>query len=252
MHTYYDTLFDYDHTHTLKSLKESEPLIDTMMPCLKTYTATDASSATMHWIEAEKILVDNATFVHSPLNRMHKDPVLLKTFSAIGEKSEALFIQSPYIIFSKQMLEYFPDYETKDLTVLTNNIDLSTNYFAMSGYVRYKDSINAHARLYEYQGDTTIHAKTLTFDENISVIGSFNLDPRSATLSTESAIVIVSETFKSELDSVIDTYMTKSLEVNDEGGYIDNPEVHPTPINDTKRFKIRLRSFITRFFDPML
>ncbi|MGM0435804.1 MAG: phospholipase D-like domain-containing protein [Bacillota bacterium] len=253
MHTYYNTLFAYEHTHTLKKdIENAETLIGEMHAAMTDYRNTYSKTATLSWIEANKVTVDNATFVHSPLSRMHKDPVLLKTFSAIASESDALFVQSPYIIFSKRMLEDFPDYNDKDITVLTNNMDKGTNLFAMSGYIRYRDLINEHATLYEYQGDTTIHAKTMTFDSDISVIGSFNLDPRSASLSTESAIIIVSEDFKSALDTVIEPYLNQSLEVNGDGDYVTNPAVPAYPENTEKRRQIRLRSLITRFFDAML
>ena len=253
MHAYFDTLFAYKHTYTIKHNDiRQEPLIDEMNQSMETYRETYSLEDTLNWIDTHSILVDNATFIHSPLKRFHKDPVLLKTLSSIGEKSDDIFIQSPYIIFSKQMLKHFPDYEDKTITVLTNNIDTSTNFMAMSGYVRYKEDINDQTRLYEYQGETTIHAKTMTFDDAISVIGSFNLDPRSATLSTESAIVVVSETFKTKLDTVINSYLDKSLEVDSDGEYVENPDVVAHPYNQDKRKKIRIRAMITRFFDAML
>ncbi len=253
MHTYFDTLFAYKHTHTLKkNIENASVLVDEMHRAMTEYRDTYSKTATLSWIETNKISVDNATFLHSPLSRMHKDPVLLKTFAAIASESDSMFVQSPYLIFSDRMLEEFPELDDLDITVLTNNLDKGTNLFAMSGYIRYRDVINDHATLYEYQGETTIHAKTMTFGDDISVIGSFNIDPRSASLSTESAIIVVSEDFKQTLDTVIETYMDQSLEVDDNGDYIANPDVPAYPENPEKRRKIRLRSMITRFFDAML
>ena len=48
-----------------------------------------------------------------------------------------------------------------------------------------------------------MHSKTIVFDENISWIGSFNLDPRSAYYNTENVAIFESETFAKKLRDLI-------------------------------------------------
>lgn len=50
---------------------------------------------------------------------------------------------------------------------------------------------------------SVMHSKTIVFDENISWIGSFNLDPRSAYYNTENVAIFESETFAKKLRDLI-------------------------------------------------
>jgi phosphatidylserine/phosphatidylglycerophosphate/cardiolipin synthase-like enzyme len=45
----------------------------------------------------------------------------------------------------------------------------------------------------------TIHAKYAVFDRRISIVGSYNMDPRSRTLNSESAIVFENEDLSRQL-----------------------------------------------------
>ena len=49
------------------------------------------------------------------------------------------------------------------------------------------------------QTEGTIHAKYAVFDRRISIVGSYNMDPRSRTLNSESAIVFENENLSRQL-----------------------------------------------------
>jgi phosphatidylserine/phosphatidylglycerophosphate/cardiolipin synthase-like enzyme len=49
------------------------------------------------------------------------------------------------------------------------------------------------------QTEGTIHAKHAAFDRRVSVVGSYNMDPRSRTLNSESAIVFENENLSWQL-----------------------------------------------------
>jgi len=49
------------------------------------------------------------------------------------------------------------------------------------------------------QTEGTIHAKYAVFDRRVSVVGSYNMDPRSRTLNSESAIVFENENLSWQL-----------------------------------------------------
>ena len=49
------------------------------------------------------------------------------------------------------------------------------------------------------QTEGTIHAKYAVFDRRVSVVGSYNMDPRSRTLNSESAIVFENENLSRQL-----------------------------------------------------
>jgi len=61
----------------------------------------------------------------------------------------------------------------------------------------YKPLVDAGVRVYEWQptihGGGALHAKVAVFDDRVSIIGSYNLDPRCKLLNTENIVVMDSE-----------------------------------------------------------
>ena len=101
------------------------------------------------------------------------------------------------------------------MRILTNSLAATDNLEAFSGYQRGREALlRTGVRLFEFRPDaavrTTIitgalaatldhppifglHAKSMVIDGHITVIGTFNLDPRSANLNTECITVIRSD-----------------------------------------------------------
>ena len=72
----------------------------------------------------------------------------------------------------------------------TNDIPMIT----IAGRARYQRLIEAGVEVYEWHaekfGEGTVHSKYAVFDDQIAVIGSYNLDPRSIGLNSEDVVVI--------------------------------------------------------------
>ena len=68
------------------------------------------------------------------------------------------------------------------------------------------------------QTEGTIHAKYAVFDRRVSVVGSYNMDPRSRTLNSESAIVFENENLSRQLADMFyrnDLNFSKQLTLED-------------------------------------
>jgi phosphatidylserine/phosphatidylglycerophosphate/cardiolipin synthase-like enzyme len=95
------------------------------------------------------------------------------------------------------------------VNILTNSLSSTDNLEAFSGYQRDRETLlNSGIHIYEFKPDAAVrlklmtgafqnftprfglHAKSIVIDEKIAVIGTFNLDPRSANLNTECVTVI--------------------------------------------------------------
>ncbi len=85
------------------------------------------------------------------------------------------------------------------VVVVTNSME--TNDIPMittAGRARYLELVDAGVEVYEWHAEKlpgelaegTLHAKHATFDDQVAIIGSFNLDPRSEGLNSEDAVVI--------------------------------------------------------------
>ena len=129
----------------------------------------------------------------------------------------SIAIQSPYLITTELGRSVFRDAVNRgvEVRILTNSLASTDNLEAFSGYQRDREALlRTGVRLFEFRPDaaerTTImtgalattldhpptfglHAKSMVIDGHITVIGTFNLDPRSANLNTECITVIYSD-----------------------------------------------------------
>lgn len=199
------------------------------------------------------------TLVHNPVARFNKSPWILNKIAALLQNANSrVFIQSPYAIPTTRMQEIlgFTDLDDVAISMLTNSMATSRNYFAMAGYLKHrnriKDLVDA---LYEYHGDGSLHAKTYIIDDHISIIGSFNLDSRSAFLATESVLVIHGEAFTAALQKNVDSAMASSYQANKKRAAVS--EKHPPfaekrEVPFIKRILVYLLYIPVYFFDFLL
>jgi len=77
---------------------------------------------------------------------------------------------------------------------------------------------NVHDRERKRSCFSVMHSKTIVFDDHISWIGSFNLDPRSAYYNTENVAIFESAEFAEKLRNLIMTDATDSWKLRYAGG----------------------------------
>ncbi|MCP4321803.1 MAG: phospholipase D family protein [Psychromonas sp.] len=129
---------------------------------------------------------------------------------------QSITIQTPYLITTKLSENLFKELIDNGvrIKILTNSLASNDNFEAFNGYQRVRNSLlKIGVEIYEFKPDAqirkkviskeihrqlkntpifTLHAKSMVIDDNITVIATFNLDPRSANLNTESITVIPS------------------------------------------------------------
>lgn len=137
--------------------------------------------------------------------------------SLVKNAKTSLDIQSPYLITTEVAQNLFKSAVDRGVKVriLTNSLASTDNLEAFSGYQKdRKKLLEAGVRIFEFRPDAAeqleimtgalqetleerpifgLHAKTMVVDGNIAIIGTFNLDPRSANLNTECIAIIRSE-----------------------------------------------------------
>jgi putative cardiolipin synthase len=167
----------------------------------------ETSSALPSFVPVEMIHL-----VHNPLDRGSKNPAVLSAMRDYSNSArERIVIQSPYIIINGAMRKYAADTGEAELLFLTNSQAVSPNYFAMSGYLNNRKRLLRSSDILEYQGPGSLHGKTILIDGKILGIGTFNMDPRSSFLSTETMVFIESENLATQLEEILGTYMESSL-----------------------------------------
>jgi putative cardiolipin synthase len=137
---------------------------------------------------------------------------------------DSIIIQSPYLITTELGKNLFKDAVKRGvkIKILTNSLASTDNLEAFNGYQRdRKELLETGVRIYEFRPDAQIrftimtgalqkkmnhtpvfglHAKSMVIDGKITVIGTFNLDPRSANLNTECVTVIHSKKITKEVE----------------------------------------------------
>ena len=141
----------------------------------------------------------------------------------VKQAKKSIIIQSPYLITTDLGKKLFEDAVKRgvEIRILTNSLSSTDNLEAFSGYQRDRNKLlKTGIRLFEFKADAAIrfkimtgalhaktnhapifglHAKSMVIDGNITVIGTFNLDPRSANLNTECLTVIHSKSITKQI-----------------------------------------------------
>ncbi len=135
----------------------------------------------------------------------------------VKNAKSSIDIQTPYLItsaLSRSLFKHAIDRGVK-VRILTNSLASTDNVEAFSSYQADREKLlNTGIRIYEFRPDAAertkimtgelqeeldykpifgLHAKSMVVDNKTTVIGTFNLDPRSANLNTECIVIVESE-----------------------------------------------------------
>jgi phosphatidylserine/phosphatidylglycerophosphate/cardiolipin synthase-like enzyme len=135
----------------------------------------------------------------------------------VKSAKKTIDIQSPYLITTKPGQDLFRSAVERGvkIRILTNSLCSTDNVEAFGGYQKCrKDLLNCGIRIFEFRPDAAcrysvmtgalqkkldykptfgLHAKSMVIDGETTVIGTFNLDPRSANYNSECLTIIRSE-----------------------------------------------------------
>lgn len=135
----------------------------------------------------------------------------------VKNAKSSLDIQTPYLITTELSQNLFREAVQRGVTVriLTNSLASTDNVEAFSSYQSDRQKLlETGVKIYEFRPDAAertkvmtgelqrtldhtpifgLHAKSMVIDGQVTVIGTFNLDPRSANLNTECITVIHSD-----------------------------------------------------------
>jgi len=136
----------------------------------------------------------------------------------VQQAQHSIDIQTPYLITTDLSKQLFAEATKRGVTIriLTNSLKSTDNLEAFASYQKDRKKLLATGvEIYEFKPDAPVrkevmaadlqvemdytpifglHAKSMVIDGHITVIGTFNLDPRSANLNTECITIIDSET----------------------------------------------------------
>lgn len=199
--------------------------------------------------------VNKISFIHNGTEIGPKEPIVADAIGALLlGADESVLLQSPYFVLDRMLGDLLNELGQKDISyeILTNSMGSSPNLPAFSAYCGDRDRIlETGAMVMEYQSRHAIHAKSYLIDDRMSVVGSFNFDPRSAYVDTELMLAIDSEEFAAKLHETMDSYAEQALVIT-EDGYIADDDVDKQPVFVLKRCLMAIISVVIRPFKMLV
>ena len=137
--------------------------------------------------------------------------------SLIYAAERRISITSPYFVPDESLLEAIVTAASRGVAVelFVGAIgDQTLVWHAQHSY--YQPLLDAGVRIWRYPAPSILHAKHMTVDDLVSVVGSSNMDIRSFQLDLELTLMVCSRDFTSRLRRVEDEYRAISSELTPE------------------------------------
>ncbi len=244
---YFSRVWELDSTKAFHSLRRAkggaESLRDRYESLRKlypeAYTATDWESST--------IPTNGVRLLTNSPKAQNKEPLLWSGVIELMSMGEDRIVQTPYLICNGQMYEDLAKLtgNGKKTEIILNSASTGANVFGCSDYLNQKENIlNTGADIYEYSLKHSSHAKTVLIDNNLSLVGSFNFDIRSAYLNTELMLVIDCPQLNEQLRSTAQAQKDASLHLPPHGEPAEGPDYVRREMSFSKRMLYELLKII--------
>lgn len=139
----------------------------------------------------------------------------LKLFTAaIHNARRRISITSPYFVPDESIQKAMVTAAARGLEVELFVAEISDQFMvfhAQRSY--YEELLRAGVRIHLYRAPTVLHAKHLSIDDDVAIIGTSNMDIRSLSLHMELMVMLVGESVVSDLRAVQEGYRANSREL---------------------------------------
>ena len=135
-----------------------------------------------------------------------------KTFMAARER---LWITTPYFVIAEHTRDVLAERARAgvDVRILLPSHHTDAKAVRWAGHSAYEGLLDAGVRIFEYQ-PTMIHTKALVVDGKFSIVGSANMDIRSAELNEEAVLGILDHEFAAKLEAAFEKDLERAIELD--------------------------------------
>ena len=213
---YFDELWNSDEVVSVKTndptgaqAEEGRKVLDAARTKLSTSKAPRINTGTDWGTRARE--VGPVQFFHDPVGRKGQEAgISTSLVKAFRDSHRSILIETPYLIPTKELLTEIQNVKKQGVTkieMITNSISSNDSMLVQLGYETSKKKLlRLGVDLWEYKGPDTLHAKSAVLDDRVALIGSFNIDPRSQHLNTETAVAINDEVTARQLSRYINAH----------------------------------------------
>ena len=244
--TYFDSVWSQPENQTIKGKTSSQT--DALQERYAALCAVYAKElAAVDW-EAETTAVTRVSLLSGSPRAEDKAPELWDALVRLMAQGDDVLLQTPYIICNHKMYDDLEQLAaSRQVRILTNAVENGANPSGCSDYLREKQNILSRGLdVYEVICGQSLHTKTILIGDDLSVVGSFNADMRSAYLDTELMLVVESEEVNAALRQESETYLAQSRLALHDGGTEYGAQFEETALPWAKRALYGVLSVVSR------
>ncbi|MFC5502590.1 cardiolipin synthase [Lysinimonas soli] len=134
--------------------------------------------------------------------------------SLVYAAQRKIILVSPYFVPDDSMLYAITTAAQSGIEVQLFVSEIGDQFFVYHAQRSYYETLlRAGVRIFLFESPTILHAKHFTIDDDVSVIGSSNMDMRSFSLDFEISVMVWGGTFLTRLRAIEDSYRQHSREL---------------------------------------
>lgn len=187
----------------LAQSEQAKPYVERVLERISALSMLDSALAT-HWTDEARIVSDPP---EKALARGGDNWIMATLMPVIAAADRSVEITSPYFVPGAEGTAGLTRMAAAgvDVAVLTNSLAATDVAAVHGGYAPYRRTLlEGGVRLHELQpwlrrsdmslfgsSAASLHTKAFTVDDHTGFVGSFNFDPRSASLNTEMGVLFV-------------------------------------------------------------
>lgn len=196
------------------------------------------------------------TLLANPTTPYAKEPTVFYALTELMKQAkQSVTIHTPYIIANDLMYDAFAEIAAAvpDAKMMTNSVANNGNPFGAGDYRANFDKIHATGiGLLEYEGGVSYHGKSIVIDDDLSIVGSFNMDMRSVYLDTELMLVVDSKEVNAQLRGLLARYEDECAIVQPDKSRVFPAGVTPQEVSSKKEFNMKVLYNLLRWARRLL
>ena len=200
--------------------------------------------------ESVTVPTNKVTLLSGQTSLYSKEP---QVFYGLGQlmknAREKVVVHTPYIICNQMMYETFAEVceAGTEVTIMTNSARNNGNPFGAADYVLHKEKIlDTGVNVLEYDGGISYHAKSMVIDDDLAIVGSFNMDMKSVYQDTELMLVVNSKELSAQLSELFEVYQEDAVRADPERAPME--ELFGGDVSGAQK----IERFFIMLLDPLL
>lgn len=221
---YFNELWEAPHLKSFKQIKlkneKAAEQLDLISSNLSMKNAIDVFNLSA-W-ESDLVQVENVDLLHDAIGsrKIKMTGTAKRLYDLITSAQTSVIIDSPYLVITKELHAVLTESLARGVKIrfLTNSLKSTDGLFPQAAYIgQRKKIVEMGIELFEYYGVDSFHSKSLVVDDKIAAIGSFNFDPRSQNLNTETMAVLHDVKMASLLTQSMNESLKMAYRIDDNG-----------------------------------